>query len=144
VPTAEITVSQSMVKSLPMTQTGARRPLESGSPNSMRGRDKTRDPAVVPDDLDRRAEHLELHALLARVVHFLPARGHLVLGPAVDEKDLLGTQSYRGARRIHGDVPASDDRHLPPAPHGRVGLGELVGAHEVHAGEETRWPSTRR
>ena len=54
-------------------------------------------PVVVAEEPDGSGQELEFDAFLLGVMDFLDARGHLGLGAAVDDVDLLGAESEGGA-----------------------------------------------
>ena len=90
---------------------------------------------LVGDELDRRDQLHDLHALLLGVVQLGATGRHLGLGTTVGQGDLVGAQAKRGARGVHGHVTAAEDHDVLAVLGGRVELGEVLGLHEVHAGE---------
>ena len=46
-----------------------------------------------------------------------------------------GAEALGGAGGVHGDVAAADGGDALALEDGRVGAGELIGGHQVHAGE---------
>ena len=61
--------------------------------------------------------------------------GHLVLGTAVSDDGVLGAQTLGGTDGVHSHVAAAKDNDVLAVLGGGVVLGELVGLHQVHAGE---------
>ena len=61
--------------------------------------------------------------------------GHLVLGTTVGDDGVLGAQALGGTDGVHGHVAAAKDNDVLAVLGGGVVLGELVGLHQVHAGE---------
>ena len=107
-PSAMITRSTAIVSVLPVA-TGARRREASGGPSSMTSRTVWQTMVLaVADELARCPQDRQLDALLQRVMQFLDARRHLLLGAAIDDGD-LGAEALGGARRVHRGVAAADD-----------------------------------
>ena len=90
---------------------------------------------LVAEHFDRRDQELELDAFLLGVVDFLGAGRHFLAGAAIDDHGGLGAQAFGGAGGVHGDVAAADDGDALALEHRGVGPRELVGGHQVHAGE---------
>ena len=61
--------------------------------------------------------------------------GHLVLGTTVGDNGVLGAQTLGGTDGVHSHVAATKDDDVLAVLGGGVVLGELVGLHQVHAGE---------
>ena len=64
------------------------------------------------------------------------ARRDLCRTAAIDDRDLLGAEAQRRARRIHRDIAAADDGDMAADLDWRRVLWELIGLHEVTAREE--------
>ncbi len=64
-------------------------------------------------------------ALVERLLDLYVVRGHPLAGPPVDHDGLGRAESPRGARGVHGGVPAAVDRD-PAAEHGRGGVFHSV------------------
>lgn len=94
------------------------------------------DPALlVADDFRRRGEVFEADALLFGMMNFLRARRQFRLRAAIDDHRLRCAETLGRAHSVHRHVAAADHRDAPAVQHRRVGMGKLVGGHEVDAGE---------
>ncbi len=85
--------------------------------------------------LQRRDQRHDLDALGLGVVQLGTTSGHLFLGAAIRDDRVLGAQALGGAHGVHGHVAAAKDHDVLAVLGGGVVLGEVVGLHEVHAGE---------
>ena len=72
------------------------------------------------------------------MLHLFGAGRHLGLGAAIDQRGRPCAQPPRGAHRVHGGVAAAHHDHVAVAAvvDRLVVFRELVGAHQVDAGEE--------
>ena len=103
---------------------------------------------LVAEDALGVLQQVEDDAFFLGVAHFLDARGHLGLGPAVDQVHLLGAEPQRRAGGIHGHVAAAEHGGDLGVDDGRVGAAPVVGAHQVGArqvlvGREDARPGSR-
>ena len=88
------------------------------------------DLAVLAEDLDRRGQEAELHALFHRLFDLFGVGGELGLTAAVEHVRLVRAEAHRAAADVHGHVAAADDGTA--LAEGRV-MAEVHGAQEVHA-----------
>lgn len=70
------------------------------------------DPPPPAPRRDRRDEEPEADPLGHRFLDLFAARGHLLLGAAVEDGDLPGARPQRGPGRVDGGVAPADHRHL--------------------------------
>jgi len=79
---------------------------------------------------------VELDTLLLGVVDLLVSRRHLHARATVGQDDLLRAETPGRAGRIHRHIATADHHHALAPGDGCVALAELIGPHEVGAGEE--------
>ena len=133
-----MTVSHSNVSVSPGTTTGRRRPEASGGPElHLLADERLHAALVVRDDLGGAPEPVERDALFLGVAELLDAGGSLGLRAPVDAADRPRRRGARETRRQSIAVlPAPMTTMLLPERDGRVLVGEVVAAHEVHARQE--------
>ena len=71
-------------------------------------RHSTASSTVGAEEADRDGQELEAHAFLARLGDLVRVGGHLGLGAAVDERDVVGAEAERLARDVDRGVAAAD------------------------------------
>ena len=69
-------------------------------------------------------------------MHFFGTGGQFLFGTAVHDVDLFRAQTLGAAGRVHGHVAAAHDAGHLAHLDGGVVVGEIVGLHQVGAGEE--------
>ena len=94
-----------------------------------------RDLAVLAEDLDRRGQEAELHALFHRLFDLFGVGGELGLTAAVEHVRLVRAEAHCAAADVHGHVAAADDGAA--LAEGRV-MAEVHGTQEVHAAVDAR------